>query len=211
MLDLLLNAEVEVNASDPDGWTALFFSAQRGHVGICERLLAAAADPLLADKTGLNPLDYAKNLEVRLGLEKLLLQRNLNPPPVKVLATRAAFQSARAKNTAKAVQKGPKLGALPDTGATAVGGKKHGDPSLLLAMMHSEELPSESRHEELGAQAQAPPAIQRGRGTPSGFQSKDGPLPNPLDEEPEKEPGRERLDTSGRRLPSPPELDKVHL
>ena len=49
---ILLNRGAQVNKRDNRGWTALTISAQRGHLGVVELLLAAGANRHLQAKDG---------------------------------------------------------------------------------------------------------------------------------------------------------------
>ncbi len=51
-----LKAGGKVNATDPDGWSALLFAATSGDLAVVSRLLAEHADPNLASKDGQTPL-----------------------------------------------------------------------------------------------------------------------------------------------------------
>jgi len=86
MAELLLGSLADANATNQDGWTALFFAAQGGHSKLCKLLLEHAADPRRPDRTGLNALDYARDLEMRRELEKILQERGITAPRLKELA-----------------------------------------------------------------------------------------------------------------------------
>lgn len=85
LVRMLLEHAAHIEAQDRDGWSALFFASQRGHLGICSLLLEYRADPIRNDRSGLNALDYAKDLEIRQALEEMLRARNIPQPRLKTL------------------------------------------------------------------------------------------------------------------------------
>jgi len=56
----LIEAKANVNASDPNGWTPLHWAASGNRKELVELLVKAGADVNLRDKQGKTPLDYVK-------------------------------------------------------------------------------------------------------------------------------------------------------
>ena len=55
----LLAGGADVNAKDPDGWTALISACREGHSKVVKELLEAGADVQVKDKNGWTPLMWA--------------------------------------------------------------------------------------------------------------------------------------------------------
>ena len=60
MVRALIAGGARVNARDADGNTALMTAAFKGHDDVVEALLAAGAEPRLADKQGRVAADWAR-------------------------------------------------------------------------------------------------------------------------------------------------------
>ena len=56
---LLIAQHVDINASEPDGSTALYWAAQRANADIVDVLLAAGANPKIANRYKVTPLSLA--------------------------------------------------------------------------------------------------------------------------------------------------------
>ena len=59
-LQVLLDAEADINISDKDGWTALMFTAFSGTTEICKYLLQQGASPFLRNSNNQCAHDLAK-------------------------------------------------------------------------------------------------------------------------------------------------------
>eukprot|EP00040_Diaphanoeca_grandis_P036807 m.236616 g.236616 ORF g.236616 m.236616 type:complete len:775 (-) comp33689_c0_seq2:18-2342(-) len=60
-VDALIAAGINVNAKDAYGRTALHIAAAHGNTPAVTRLMAAGADPIVEDKMGVSPVQYAIN------------------------------------------------------------------------------------------------------------------------------------------------------
>eukprot|EP00747_Dinoflagellata_sp_TGD_P165697 gnl/TRDRNA2_/TRDRNA2_187363_c0_seq1.p1 gnl/TRDRNA2_/TRDRNA2_187363_c0~~gnl/TRDRNA2_/TRDRNA2_187363_c0_seq1.p1 ORF type:complete len:174 (+),score=38.17 gnl/TRDRNA2_/TRDRNA2_187363_c0_seq1:109-630(+) len=85
VMRLLLKAAADPGMRDHDGWDALFYASQRGHLELSGILLESGIDPLRCDKAGLNALDYSRDCETREGLEAMLQEKNIELPVPKAL------------------------------------------------------------------------------------------------------------------------------
>lgn len=63
LVRMLLNAGVEVNATDCYGYTALHYACQMKNQTLIPLLLAARADPTIKNKHGESSLDIAQRLK----------------------------------------------------------------------------------------------------------------------------------------------------
>lgn len=63
LVRMLLNAGVEVNATDCDGYTALHYACQMKNQALIPLLLEAHADPTIRNKHGESSLDIAQRLK----------------------------------------------------------------------------------------------------------------------------------------------------
>ncbi|XP_013012520.1 ankyrin repeat domain-containing protein 22 [Cavia porcellus] len=63
LVRMLLNAGVEVNATDCDGCTALHYACRMKNLTLIPLLLEAHADPMIKDKHGESSLDIAQRLK----------------------------------------------------------------------------------------------------------------------------------------------------
>ncbi|XP_029328567.1 ankyrin repeat domain-containing protein 22 isoform X2 [Mus caroli] len=63
LVRMLLNAGVEVNATDCDGYTALHYACQMKNQTLVPLLLEAHADPMIKNKHGESSLDIAQRLK----------------------------------------------------------------------------------------------------------------------------------------------------
>ncbi|XP_031245979.1 ankyrin repeat domain-containing protein 22 [Mastomys coucha] len=63
LVRMLLNAGVEVNATDCDGYTALHYACQMKNQALIPLLLEARADPTIRNKHGESSLDIAQRLK----------------------------------------------------------------------------------------------------------------------------------------------------
>jgi len=59
----IASGNADVNLKDEDGLTLLHWAADRGHIGVCDILLKAGANPELEDEDEQTPLDYATTCE----------------------------------------------------------------------------------------------------------------------------------------------------
>jgi ankyrin repeat protein len=59
----LLVGGAEVNAKDPDGWTALISACREGHSKVVKELLEAGADVQVKDKNGWTPLMWLRRAQ----------------------------------------------------------------------------------------------------------------------------------------------------
>lgn len=81
---LLQVSDLNVNAANKLGFTALFYAAQRGHIGICQMLMDRGADPTLygthgdEDSLFLCPLDHIVDYK---ELRTIFQQHNKCKPP----------------------------------------------------------------------------------------------------------------------------------
>ena len=69
---LLSERPADVNATEPDGATALHYAANRGNLEIVEALLAAGADAAAANRYGVTPVSLASRSGNALVVERLL-------------------------------------------------------------------------------------------------------------------------------------------
>ncbi len=78
MLKLLLAHGVSINASDFAGRTPLYYSARDGSLDAAASLLRFGADPHIASRDGLTPLNVAERLADK---EMILLLTNAMRKP----------------------------------------------------------------------------------------------------------------------------------
>jgi len=69
---LLIAQHVDINASEPDGSTALYWAAQRANADIVDVLLAAGANPKIANRYNVTPLSLASMNGDAAIIERLL-------------------------------------------------------------------------------------------------------------------------------------------
>ena len=58
---LLREEDVDADAADNDGWTALMFASDKGHLAVVGALLKAGADRSLRTTKGSTALDFASS------------------------------------------------------------------------------------------------------------------------------------------------------
>ena len=94
----LLRQQVDVNARDPDGSTALLWAAYRGDLDVAGLLIAAGADPNAANDYGETPLSLAcQNRNMPLAQE--LLSAGANPNAAKRNGETVLMSAARTGNS----------------------------------------------------------------------------------------------------------------
>ena len=128
----LLAAGANVNAAENDGWTALIWSAYRGHAKVAEILLSAGADVNAVDNNGETALMLARSAEVA----KVLLSAGADVNAVDDDGE-TALMLARSAEVAKVLlSAGADVNAVDDDGWTtlmwAAASKGHAEVAELL-------------------------------------------------------------------------------
>jgi ankyrin repeat protein len=94
---LLLGAKADVNAKDDNGNTALTGAVLRGWNQMVRTLIAAGADPYLANNAGLSPYDMAKGKPSGVRLQAIDLKAD-TAALIEQLKPRSAVKVAAAES-----------------------------------------------------------------------------------------------------------------
>ena len=97
----LLQQKIDVNASEPDGTTALHWAVRGDDVDLVDRLLKAGANPKAVNRYGITPL-YLASLNGSAPMIERLLKAGVDPNAVSTEGETALMTAARTGNIAAA-------------------------------------------------------------------------------------------------------------
>eukprot|EP00747_Dinoflagellata_sp_TGD_P166910 gnl/TRDRNA2_/TRDRNA2_190458_c0_seq1.p1 gnl/TRDRNA2_/TRDRNA2_190458_c0~~gnl/TRDRNA2_/TRDRNA2_190458_c0_seq1.p1 ORF type:complete len:222 (-),score=53.37 gnl/TRDRNA2_/TRDRNA2_190458_c0_seq1:95-760(-) len=76
-VQMLLDANADVNAFEEDGWTALHFAAKEGNFEVCSKLMAAKADTNATNSEDRTPLQVAETEDEEFAKRMLFAMRRV--------------------------------------------------------------------------------------------------------------------------------------
>ena len=110
-VQVLLNASADVNIQNSRGNTALYFAADKGHLGICKMLLASGARASLTNSNGNTPLDNAQSNGHHEVCE--LLRSIMDSTATQDKITKPVQDSSQPHKPSRLLSEKPRRGILP--------------------------------------------------------------------------------------------------